>query len=92
LLHHKTPTLGPNLAPVIRKFEMAMALDTVRNEYVLHSQLHQWFMEGGTTRNVDTLNEQVYAQLFLTPSSDPWLGLMTNTDYTAIENNGMVAP
>ena len=27
------------------------------------------------TTDVDTLNEWVYAELFLTPSSDPWLGL-----------------
>jgi hypothetical protein len=59
------------MQPITQKFEAMMALDTVRNEYLLHSQLHQWFVQGNTTRDVAVLNERVYAQLFLTPSSDP---------------------
>lgn len=76
-------------APVIEKFENYMALDTVRNEYQLHSQIHEWFIRGIGTNNIDTLNERVYSQLFLTPSSDPWLGLLPQDAYTAIENDGI---
>ena len=36
------------------------------------------------------MNERVYAELFLTPSSDPWLGLVQSDVYTAIENDGLV--
>lgn len=75
--------------PVIEKFENYMALDTVRNEYQLHSQIHEWFIRGIGTNNIDTLNERVYSQLFLTPSSDPWLGLLPQDAYTAIENDGI---
>jgi hypothetical protein len=39
---------------------------------------------------VDQLNERVYAELFLTPSSDPWLGLVTPDVYTALDNGGVV--
>jgi hypothetical protein len=39
--------------------------------------------------NVDTLNEW-YAELFLTPSSDPWLGLAPPDVYTALENDGQI--
>lgn len=78
------------VAPVAQKFEAAMALDTVRNEYLLHSQLHQWFMQRFETQTVDRLNEQVYTSLFLTPSNDPWLGLLPKDDFSGIDQNGVV--
>ncbi|MBW4601058.1 MAG: hypothetical protein KME29_16115 [Calothrix sp. FI2-JRJ7] len=78
-----------DLQGVVSNFETAMALDTVRNEYMLHRQIHQWFTQPNITSNVNTLNERVYAQLFLTPSSDPWLGLMSSETYSAIENDGI---
>jgi hypothetical protein len=78
-----------NLQRVVGNFETAMALDTIRNEYMLHSQIHQWFMQGNGSTNVNVLNEKVYAELFLTPSSDPWLGLMSNESYSAIDNDGI---
>ncbi|MGI0489377.1 hypothetical protein ACN4EK_28515 [Pantanalinema rosaneae CENA516] len=78
-----------SLTPVIQKFEAAMALDTVRNEYLLHSQLHQWFIRGTMTQNVDRLNDQVYSSLFLTPKDDPWLGLVSQDEFSGIEQDGM---
>ncbi|MDF5739807.1 MULTISPECIES: hypothetical protein [unclassified Nostoc] len=78
-----------NLQRVVRNFETAMALDTVRNEYTLHSQIHQWFMQNNATTNVNVLNEKVYAELFLTPNSDPWLGLTSSDNYSAIDNDGI---
>ncbi|NEU77841.1 hypothetical protein [Nostoc sp. UIC 10630] len=82
-------TKEDNLPIIVKKFETTMALDTVRNEYMLHSQIHQWFMQGKQTSSVEALNEQVYAQLFLTPSSDPWLGLFPSDSYSAIDNDGI---
>jgi hypothetical protein len=79
-----------SLQRVISNFEAAMALDTVRNQYTLHSQIHQWFMQENTTNNVNALNEKVYSELFLTPSSDPWLGLMSSDSYSAIDNEGIL--
>lgn len=66
-----------------------IALDTVRNEYVLHYQLHGWFLDKDKSRDLDALNESVYAELFLTPSSDPWLGLIPPDNYSALVNNGV---
>jgi hypothetical protein len=83
-------TQNDNLPRIVKNFEAAMALDTVRNEYMLHSQIHQWFMQGRRTRTVEALNQQVYAQLFLTPSSDPWLGLSPTDSYSAIDNDGVI--
>jgi hypothetical protein len=81
---------SPNsLQRVVNNFETAMALDTVRNEYMLRTQINQWFVEGRDTNKVDQLNEKVYSQLFLTPSSDPWLGLLPSDTYSAIDNDGV---
>jgi hypothetical protein len=74
-----------------RAFEDSMALDTVRNEYLLHRRIHETFVNDKTlAADVDALNEWVYAELFLTPSRDPWLGLAPNDVYTALDNDGRI--
>jgi hypothetical protein len=74
---------------MVRAFEDSMTVDTVRNEYLLHRRIHERFADDKTTpADVDALNEWVYAELFLTPSSDPWLGLAPNDVYTALDNDG----
>jgi hypothetical protein len=76
---------------LVRRFEEAMALDTVKNEYTLHRRVHAWFVTGEAPAEVDALNERVYAELFLTPSSDPWLGLAPANVYTALTEGGLTA-
>lgn len=71
-------------------FESSIALDTVKNEYQFHRKIHQWLAAGDYRPDVETLNERVYAELFLTPSSDPWLGLAPANVYTALPNGGAV--
>jgi hypothetical protein len=78
------------LARVVSNLERNMALDTVRNEYVLHNRLHAWLANPAWNLTLDSLNEKVYAELFLTPASDPWLGLYSPDTYTALENGGIV--
>jgi len=73
----------------IRNLQRSISEDTVRNEYSLHRQLHAWFADGAVTRNVDALNSRVYAELFLTPDSDPWLGLLPPDNFAALENGGV---
>jgi hypothetical protein len=77
------------LAGLIRNFQSLLALDSVRNEYVLHTKLHAWLMLGQNADDVNALNERVYAELFLTPRSDPWLGLLSSDVYTALEGGGI---
>ncbi len=72
---------------LFRKFERSVAEDTVRNEYLLHRTIHEWFTRGAVGDDVEALNERVYAKLFLTPSSDPWLGLAPADVYTALPAN-----
>jgi hypothetical protein len=69
---------------IVRNFERAVAEDTVRNEYGFHSQIHEWFVTNQIPASIDDLNERVYAELFLMPKSDPWLGLVPADAYTAL--------
>jgi hypothetical protein len=78
------------LVRLVRSLEGSIAVDTVRNEYQFHRQIHSWLVADASP-NVETLNERVYAQLFLTPSSDPWLGLAPVDAYTALPNAGVTA-
>jgi hypothetical protein len=78
---------------VVANFERSIAEDTVRNEYTFHRQIHDWFAAGlADAADVDVLNEKVYAELFLTPSADPWLGLVPADAYAAIDGDGLEEP
>jgi hypothetical protein len=78
--------------PMLRamgEFERSMAEDTVRNRYALHAPIHAWFAEASSdTTMVQRLNNKVYAELFLMPSWDPWLGLRPANGYSGLEGDG----
>ena len=69
-------------------FEKTLAEDTVRNEYSRHTTIHGWLAEN-PNMDLQKLNARVYSELFLTPDSDPWLGLLPEDAYTGIENDGV---
>jgi hypothetical protein len=72
----------------LRSMERSISEDTVRNEYQLHYRIHEWLARDAAPP-VDQLNARVYAELFLTPDSDPWLGLLPDNAYAALENDGL---
>jgi hypothetical protein len=97
LIHRQMPETGEvgstsraQLLRVVENLERNMALDTVRNEYVLHNRMHAWLANRMWNISLDSLNEKVYAELFLTPGNDPWLGLFSPDTYTALENGGLI--
>ena len=93
LIKRQNPALGDEeLQRLLRKFQELIALDTVRNEYLIHSKLYTWLMRDPARHDVNKLNEKVYASLFLTPNSDPWLGLFSTDVYTALDRGGVVKP
>ena len=93
LIRRQNPALSQaELEKLVYKFEEAIALDTVRNEYLLHPKLYAWLMQDPSRTNLEKFNEKVYAELFLTPRSDPWLGLMSRDVYTALDNGGVIDP
>ncbi len=76
-------------AALVQRLQKNIALDTVRNEYLLHTQLYGWFMASPDRGDLAKLNKKVYSELFLTPASDPWLGLFSPDVYTALEGGGL---
>ncbi len=91
LIKSQNPTFSEEeLASLLGKFQELVALDTVRNEYMMHTVLYTWLIND--PGDLAKFNERVYAQLFLTPQSDPWLGLFSKDVYTAIDNGGVVKP
>lgn len=79
------------LLAMVRNFEGAIALDTARNEHLLHREVHEWFMTGQAPADPDALTSRVYAELFLTPDEDPWLGLVPPDTYSALDAGGLEA-
>jgi hypothetical protein len=78
------------ITKLVRNFERSVAEDTVRNQYLFHSQIHEWFIKNQIPARLDDLNEKVYAQLFLMPKSDPYLGLVPPDTYTALPADATV--
>ncbi|MBC7817851.1 MAG: hypothetical protein IAG10_13245 [Planctomycetaceae bacterium] len=72
--------LARNLIPVIGQ-------DTVKNEYNLHRQIHQWLAKAKAPGR-DILVARIYNELFLSPLNDPWYGLSKPDVYSAVENDG----
>lgn len=100
LIQAKHPALPParqeakpandehSLRAMLANLKRSIAEDTVRNEYQFHARIHEWLAAPGTTTTVEALNSRVYAELFLTPDSDPWLGLAPLAEFSAVENGG----
>jgi hypothetical protein len=82
-------TLDKALTRLVEKLQTNMALDTVRNEYLMRTKLYAWLIADRSRSDLDTLNKKVYAELFLTPASDPWLGLFSPETYVALDGGGI---
>lgn len=76
--------VGPEAERMAANFENLLSLDTVRNELSFHAVLHDWLAEEDGPIDLDAFNERVYAELFLTPSTDPWLGLSPDDVFTGL--------
>lgn len=91
LIKRQNPSLSESdLKRLVTRFQGLVALDTVRNEYLMHTRLYTWLRRDLARDDVEKLNKKVYDSLFMTPQSDPWLGLFSNDLYTALDNGGVV--
>lgn len=91
LIKKQNPELPAKVfSSLIEKFQQSVALDTVRNEYRMHTRLLAWLSRDSIRGDLDKFNEKVYAELFITPRTDPWLGLLMPDVYTALDNSGVV--
>jgi len=64
-----------NLDMALLRLEGRLAQDGLRNEAFLHRAIHQELAHVYGLWTWQDLNNWVYTTLFLTPASDPWLGL-----------------
>ncbi len=73
---------------MIAKLAVYVALDTTRNDFLLHMQLLQR-LNNDRKLDLERFNSAVYNDLFKTPDADKWLGLYTDDVYTALDGNGV---
>lgn len=84
------PDAAKSLNRLLQTFQESVALDSVRNQYRLHTKLYSWLVVDRRRSDLVALNEKVYAELFVTPRSDRWLGLLPGDVYTGLDNGGVV--
>jgi hypothetical protein len=90
LMSFKDPALtGGNLQLASNALRQAIAEDTVRNEYIYRARIHRWVASLAVSLDLASLTEKIYAELFLTPSWDTWLGLRPAGAYSGIDGDGL---
>lgn len=77
-------------ARALEQFRTSIAQDTVRNQYDFRVKIFEW-LRRSPKMSLETLNTRVYSELFLTPRSDPWLGLKSEEVYSALSGDGCPA-
>jgi len=80
---------------VIARLETRIAADTGQNAFQLRPRIAAHIADlAARGREVDlaTLNTWIYAEVFHTPASDPWLGLLPRTDFTGLPGDGALVP
>jgi len=90
LMKRQNPLLSDKeFGVMLQKFQESIALDTVRNQYLMRPKLYAWLTGDASRMDLEKLNDKVYAELFLTPKSDPWLGLLSKDVYVGTDNGGI---
>jgi hypothetical protein len=77
-----------SLDALLNNLEKTLEADTRINEE-LHQKIHRWFVYDEIA-STDMLNKRVYDELFETPRDDQWMGLVSDTSFTAIAGEGLV--
>lgn len=75
-------------AAMLNRLEHALVADAALNEVRLRTQIRS-FLTGGES-DFARINEWVYANVFQTPRTDPWLGLVSRQDFTGLPGDGVV--
>jgi hypothetical protein len=75
---------------LIESFETSLAIDTAQNGLDLRRRVHER-LGSQPQDSFEELNRWLYASVFLTPRSDPWLGLTSDDAFTALPADGIVS-
>ena len=71
---------------LVAAFERSIAADTARNAQMRLAIL-PWLREATPLAALPALTDRIYRDAFLTPRSDPWLGLVASDAYSALEGD-----
>jgi hypothetical protein len=83
------PLDAEGLDAEIAVLEANVAADTAENQG-LRGTVHNWFQSPADPPNFAELSRRLYAELFLTPADDPWLGLSTPLIFTGLPGDGVL--
>lgn len=78
-----------SFSALLDNLNVFVALDSTRNDFLFRTEIYE-IISNSSRINLETINDQVYAEVFLTPKSDEWLGLFSPTLYTALDGNGII--
>jgi hypothetical protein len=59
------------------------------NDYMFRTRVYGVLSENNND-TFDQINDRIYAEIFLTPRSDEWLGLYSPDIYAALDGNGII--
>jgi hypothetical protein len=76
------------LAALVGVFERDVLADTAMNELQLRQRVRERFVERAGGESFESLNAWLYADVFGTPASDPWIG-MRPTGFVALPGDGV---
>jgi len=84
-----TPASAAATRAMLARLEQSIVADTALDEHLLRQQIRAEIVNNGV-RDFASLNAWVYANVFHTPRSDEWLGLLPRTDFTGLPGDGVV--
>lgn len=73
---------------LIANLRALVAIDSTRNDLILRPQIYTR-LNRAVRPPLETLNAEIYRDLFKTPDSDRWLGLYSDDVYTGLDGNGI---
>lgn len=77
---------------MVARLEQHLVADSALNQLRLRPRIAEEIVRRGGRADFDTLNAWIYAEVFHTPKSDAWLGLLPRTDFTGLPGDGVVLP
>ncbi|MBA3464004.1 MAG: hypothetical protein H0T46_28870 [Deltaproteobacteria bacterium] len=95
-LHQAGPIKASSdeIAALIPRFEQHLTADSALNEFKLRTKIHDHFAAHDAAKPIEfaALDKWLYADVFGTPITDRWLGLLPRTDVTGLPGDGATMP
>jgi hypothetical protein len=79
---------GQAVADLFAELAARVAGDTLINRHGLRPLIHQLFVDE-PLQSFDKLNATIYSEIFVTPQSDPWLGMAQPEGFTGLPGDGL---